>query len=109
MGRMSRLSEAVYEYAALQLEAAAKNGEVAALFRRSLELEPSLDKARLELGLLDAQDLQFAASLDLLPGLRTMPRCLRPASFASYSFSPWLWAQWSGALSLAGFPGMQAR
>jgi tetratricopeptide (TPR) repeat protein len=72
--RHSKSAEAIYQYAVLRLDAGATNNEVTALLRHSLELEPGLDEARIELAFLDEQDVDYESSLSLLLGLKAVPR-----------------------------------
>jgi tetratricopeptide (TPR) repeat protein len=71
--RHSRDPEILYTAAVLDKEAGSKYGPVSALLRQALEIQPDMDKARLELGFLDYEDLQYKASLSLLSSLSVVP------------------------------------
>lgn len=68
----SRNTEIIFQYAALQEDAGVKDSEVASTLRRALEVKPDFEKARLELGLLEARDSHFESALSLLSNLKSI-------------------------------------
>jgi len=71
--RHSKDPEILFNTAELEKEAGAKYAQIAPLFRQALAIEPNMDSARLELGLLEYQNLQYKAALSLLSGMSTIP------------------------------------
>jgi tetratricopeptide (TPR) repeat protein len=71
--RHSTDPEVLFDDAVLEKEAGAKYAPVSALFHRALELQPDMEKARLELGLLAYEDLQYQPALEILSNLTSIP------------------------------------
>lgn len=63
-----------YQYAALLENAHAPNDQVAAALRRAIELKPGYDDARYRLGLLEDSRENYAAALEQLRAMRSVPR-----------------------------------
>ena len=63
-----------YQYATLLVNAHAPNDQIAAALRRAIELKPGYDDARFRLGLLENSRQNYAAALEQLRAMRSVPR-----------------------------------
>jgi hypothetical protein len=63
-----------YQYATLLESAHAPDDQIAAALRRAIELKPRYDDARFRLGLLESSRQNYAAALDQLRAMRSVPR-----------------------------------
>ncbi len=63
-----------YQYASLLESAHAPNDQVAAALQRALDLKPGYDDARFRLGLLESSRHNYAAALEQLRAMRSVPR-----------------------------------
>jgi tetratricopeptide (TPR) repeat protein len=63
-----------YQYATLLENAHAPDDRIAAALRRALELKPGYDDARFRLGLLESSRQNYAAALEQLRAMRSVPR-----------------------------------
>lgn len=72
-----------YQYATLLLENAhAADDQIAAALQRAIDLKPNFDEARYRLGLLESSRHNYAAALEQLRAMRSVPR--------ARSYSYWL-------------------
>jgi hypothetical protein len=63
-----------YQYATLLESAHAPDDQIAAALRRAIELKPGYDDARFRLGLLESSRQNYAAALEQLRAMRSVPR-----------------------------------
>lgn len=63
-----------YQYATLLENAHAPDDQIAAALRRAIELRPGYDDARFRLGLLESSRHNYAAALEQLRAMRSVPR-----------------------------------
>ncbi len=63
-----------YQYATLLENAHAPDGQIAAALRRAIELKPNYDDARFRLGLLESNRDNYAAALEQLRAMNSVPR-----------------------------------
>jgi tetratricopeptide (TPR) repeat protein len=63
-----------YQYATLLQNAHAPDDQIAAALRRAIELKPGYDDARFRLGLLESSRENYAAALEQLRAMRSVPR-----------------------------------
>ncbi len=63
-----------YQYATLLENAHAPDDQIAAVLRRAIELKPGYDDARFRLGLLESSRQNYAAALEQLRAMRSVPR-----------------------------------
>jgi hypothetical protein len=63
-----------YQYAGLLEKAHAPDDQIAAALRRAIELRPGYDDARFKLGLLESSHENYAAALEQLRAMRSVPR-----------------------------------
>ncbi len=63
-----------YQYATLLEETHAPDDVIAAALKRAIELKPGFDDARFRLGLLESRRQNYAAALQQLRGMRSVPR-----------------------------------
>jgi hypothetical protein len=63
-----------YQYATLLENAHAPDDQIAAALRRAIELKPGYDDARFRLGLLESSRQNYAAALEQLRAMRSVPR-----------------------------------
>jgi len=71
--RHSKDPEILFNTAELEKEAGAKYAQIAPLFRQALAIDPGMDSARLELGLLEYQNSEYKSALTLLSGMSDIP------------------------------------
>jgi hypothetical protein len=63
-----------YQYASLLEDAHAPDDQIAAALRRAIELKPGYDDARFRLGLFESSRQNYAAALEQLRAIRSVPR-----------------------------------
>ncbi|MFL6350224.1 MAG: hypothetical protein ACJ74Z_00010 [Bryobacteraceae bacterium] len=63
-----------YQYASLLESAHAPDTQIAAALRRAIELKPGYDDARFRLGLLESSRQNYAAALEQLRAMQSVPR-----------------------------------